>query len=184
MTFLHISELSNMKCSIANMDDEVYNVCHCEFEIGPCRICSIVTLPYTIHVPLWHRPARVPLSPPHPPNSLCLYQPPSGQKYWTLLCWCFWGMIKPFSTSLPSVSFNRDKGKDPACNLCDLLLVSTGRLRPCGFWLQRIHYEFVNLFGGRGEWWGTMGSTVGWVVAWYYLKPFNKTGDSLAACLL
>ena len=69
-------------------------------------------------------------------------------------------------------------------NLCDLLLVSIGRLRPCGFWLQRIHYEFVNLFGGRGEWWGTMGSTVGWVVAWYYLKPFNKTGDSLAACLL
>ena len=86
-------------------------------------------------------------------------------------------MIKPFSTSLPSVSFNRDKGKDPACNLCDLLLVSTGRLRPCGFWLQRIHYEFVNLFGGRGV--GEHNGSDRWLVG----KPFNKTGDSLPACL-
>ena len=25
-----------------------YNVCHCEFEIGPCRICSIVRLCSTV----------------------------------------------------------------------------------------------------------------------------------------
>ena len=59
-------------------------------------------------------------------------------------------------------------------NLHDLFLVSTGRLRPCGFWLQRIRYEFVKFVrgvGGTGEaqW---IGPLVG--------KPFKKVETGLA----
>ena len=84
-------------------------------------------------------------------------------------------MIKPFSTSLPSVSFNRDKGKDPACNLCDLLLVSTPQE-------GLDHVDFGSKESTTNLW---ICSGVGGLVRhngsdrWLVGKPFNKTGDSL-----
>ena len=88
-------------------------------------------------------------------------------------------MITPFSTSLPSVSFNRDKGKDPACNLCDLLLVSTPQE-------GLDHVDFGSKESTTNLW---ICSGVGGLVRhngsdrWLVGKPFNKTGDSLPACL-
>ena len=120
------------------------------FEIVPCRICSIVT------------PARVLLCPPmltcsvYPtqPLWISLYKNSSFFTHLKMGNWatavntCLFFYIRPSLWCFRTTS--NMKFLSNSCNIRDLILQPKGRLRPCGFWLQRICYEFVKFVQGEG----------------------------------
>ena len=144
------------------MDDGVYNVCHCEFEIGPCCICSIVTTTST--------------SPTRTPPSL-LRSKVLNSALLMLMQFVGRSMIRIFLVSFWRP--NQISSLTVSCNLCDLLLLSTQE--------GLDHVDFGSKESTTNLW---ICSGVGGPVGhngsdrWLVGKPFNKTGDSLAACLL